>query len=83
MERVLLYLDDLDDFVYAFALVADRLLRAVLRFGGAIIALAAQSALMLLAVKLPALGAAAAALLTVFLLYRSATMPKRPEPRPA
>lgn len=82
MERVLLYLDDIDDFVYAFALVAERLLRVLLRFGGALTLVVAQSGLVLLAIKVPALGAGAAALLTVLLLYRSATMPTRRVPQP-
>ena len=83
MERVLLYLDDIDDFVYACALIGERLLRLLLRLGWVATLLTLQCAFVLLAVELPALGAAAAALLTVLLLYRSATMPARPVANPA
>ena len=75
MERFLLYLDNLDDFVYGIALLAERLRATFSRLGLAAVAVAAQLALISLAVKLPAAGAAAAALLTVTTLYRSATAP--------
>ena len=75
MERFLLYLDNLDDWVYGFALLAERLWVTFSRLGLAAVAIAVQLALVTLAVKFPVAGAAAAALLTVTTLYRSATAP--------
>ena len=73
MERILLYLDDLEDMVYAVALNGERIRRA---FGAACLLLGAAVAQLLvivLALRDPALGAAVASLLTVAVLYRSAT----------
>ena len=75
MERFLLYLDNLDDWVYGIALLAERLRVTVSRLGLAAVAIAAQLALIIMAIKFPVVGAAAAALLTVMMLYRSATAP--------
>ena len=75
MERFLLYLDNLDDWVYGIALLAERLWVTFSRLGLAAVAIAVQLALITLAIKFPVAGAAAAALLTVTTLYRSATAP--------
>ena len=75
MEKVLQYLDDLDDLVGACGLVAERL-RNILwlvvstAFGGA----AAYGAIRL-AVLEPPLALAMAVMLFVILLYRSVTRP--------
>ena len=75
MERFLLYLDNLDDWVFGIALLAERLRVTFSRLGLAAMAIGAQLGLIALAIKVPAVGAAAAALLTVTTLYRSATAP--------
>ena len=71
MEFLLQYLDDLDDFVGAVALLAERLRRLV----KALILMSATSALLLFAVLLcltqPPLALGAICLLAVGLLYRA------------
>ncbi|HZD51462.1 MAG TPA: hypothetical protein VE175_00310 [Woeseiaceae bacterium] len=71
MERLMQYMDDLEDVIYALALAAGRIARAA----GALIRLAAAIAtpigiFLLALVQLP-LGLAAATLLSVILLYRA------------
>ena len=73
MERFLLYLDDLEDMVFAFALVGERIRRIAFIIAFLAAALLTQAAVVLLAVHSPPLGAGLGALLTVFVLYRSAT----------
>lgn len=73
MERFLLYLDDLEDMVFAFALVGERIRRIVYIAAFLAVALLTQAAVVLLAVHNPPIGAGLGALLTVLVLYRSAT----------
>lgn len=75
MECFLLYLDDMDDLVYAFALTAERIRRIARAVSVLAIAAAAQLALILLALRSPELGAGIAAVLVVVALCRSATAP--------
>lgn len=74
MECLLQYLDDLDDAVYALALQGERIRRAAIAFAVLFTALAGQVLAVLVALSQPALGAGAAALLTVVLMYRSVTL---------
>jgi len=73
MEVFLLYLDDIEDAIFAVALVAERIRRllTILVFCGAAVLI--QALAIQLALREPALGAGVAALLTVVVLYRSAT----------
>ncbi len=70
MERLLQYLDDLDDFVYAIALAWERV-RTLCSFALSIsLTLTAQAAAVYAAVANPPLAVAVASLLAVALLYR-------------
>jgi hypothetical protein len=80
MECFLLYLDDLEDWIYAIALIGERIRRGLKRLGLLSIAVVAQIALIVLAVREPALGAAFSALIAVVALYLSATVPVRMSP---
>ena len=73
MEVFLLYLDDFEDAIFAVALVAERIRRLLVMFVFYGAAVLTQALAILLAMRDPALGAGVAALLTVFVLYRSAT----------
>jgi hypothetical protein len=71
MERIVQYLDDLEDLFYAFALKWERIRRA-LRFALFITAsLSFQLLGIFLALSIPALAVATASLLLVGLLYRN------------
>jgi uncharacterized membrane protein YgaE (UPF0421/DUF939 family) len=72
MERIAQYLDDLEDLVYAVALVAERLRRAVRRIVAVFLALAMLALGFLLALSQPPLALAAVSLLMVTALYRAA-----------
>ena len=77
MERLLLYLDDIDDAVFALAFVRERRggpLRTLL--AAAFMALLG-AATVYVALHSPSLGAASLALLTLLLLYRSAVVSPR------
>jgi len=75
MERLLLYLDDIDDVVFALALVGERrgprIGRALVNL---LLGLSIVTAIALTA-RLPALSAGVFALVLVILLYRSVTRP--------
>ena len=71
MERMMQVLDDLEDLIYAVALVAGRILRAVQALAFMILSVALQVGALLLALAQPPLGLAIAAILSVTLLYRS------------
>jgi len=73
MERILLYLDDLDDFCFALLFAGARRVRALARMIAAVFIGLLGIATSLIATSEPPLGAATAALLLVLLLYRSAT----------
>lgn len=83
MECFLLYLDNLDDWVYAVALAGEKLRRLLRHLALVACAALAQLALIFLAIRHPAIGAAVAALLAVAALYRSATAPVGPRVREA
>ena len=71
MERIVQYLDDLEDLYYAFALKWERIRRA-LRFALFVaLSLSFQILGIFLALSIPALAVATASLLLVGLLYRS------------
>ncbi len=70
MERLLQYLDELDDVVYAMALIVERV-RTLCGFVFSILLmLTAQAAAVYAAVTNPPLAVAVASLLAVALLYR-------------
>lgn len=65
------YLDDLEDFVYAVALAAGRIARAIQALVIMIVSIALQIGVLLLALTQPLLGLAVATILSVTLLYRT------------
>jgi hypothetical protein len=73
MERLMQYLDDLEDFVYAVALAAWRIRRAATTLAVLALSIALQVAIVLLALMQPPLALAIVALIFVTLLYRAAT----------
>jgi hypothetical protein len=75
MERFLLYLDDIDDAVFALAFVRERRGGPLRTLLAALFMAMIGIATVYVALHDPALGAASLALLTVLLLYRSATLP--------
>ena len=69
MERLLQYLDDMDDFVYAIALTWERV-RSLCKFMLSVLLMATMQALgIYAAVTNPPLAVAGASLLAVALLY--------------
>jgi hypothetical protein len=72
MERFLQYLDDLDDFVGALALAAERLRRAVKAMVVMAVSVGFQMFGIMLALSKPPLALAVVSLLTVGMLYRAA-----------
>lgn len=75
MERLLLWLDDLDDLFGALGLVAERMRGLLLTLARVLTLLSVAACGILAALREPPLGLAVAILLFVFLLYRSATQP--------
>ncbi|NOX69545.1 MAG: hypothetical protein GXP15_10190 [Gammaproteobacteria bacterium] len=73
MERLIQYLDILEDAWYVVALLAERIRRIALQLGIFAIMAVAIALGVTLALNVPPLGFAVAALLTVTVLYRSAT----------
>ena len=72
MERIVQYLDDLEDLVYAVALIWERI-RRTFRFTFFMIASVSLQALgIFLALTIPPLAVALASLLLVTVLYRGA-----------
>jgi len=84
MECLLQYLDDLDDAVYAIALLGERIRRVAITLAIVFVSAVMQVAVVVLALNQPSLGVGAASLLTVSLMYRSITAgpPRAPEPVP-
>ena len=72
MERILQYLDDLDDFVYMVALAWERIRRACSFVVLMMFLVAVQASGIYAALTAPPLAVAIATLLSVTLLYRSA-----------
>lgn len=75
MERLMQVLDDLEDVVYAVALAAGRILRAIRALAFMTVSIALQAGALLLALTQPPLGMAVATLLSVTLLYRTVVGP--------
>jgi hypothetical protein len=75
LERILQWLDDLDDLYGAAGLVAERARRIALNLARLSMLLAIGACGVFAALKEPPMGLAVAILLFVFLLYRSVTQP--------
>ncbi len=75
MERLLQYLDDLDDLFSAIGLLAERIRSVLWLLFSAVVALVVEAGGILLALEEPPLALATAILLFVTLLYRSVTVP--------
>ncbi len=75
MECLIQYLDDLEDFVYAIALLAERIRRATQTIFIIAMSLVIQGLGIALALSRPPLAIAAVSLVTVGMLYRSVTGP--------
>ncbi len=75
MERLLQYLDEFDDLVSTFGLLAERIRNTVLTLTFLGFFLLVQLGGILLALRHPPLALAAALLMFVTLLYRSVTVP--------
>lgn len=75
MERILQWLDDLDDLYGAAGLLAERMRRHAWSFARLLALLFVGTCGVLAALKEPPLGLAVAILLFVFLLYRGVTQP--------
>ena len=75
MERILQWLDDLDDLFGAVGLLAERLRRLAVTLIRLIVLLGVAVCGVLAALAEPPLGLAVAILLFVYLLYRSVTEP--------
>ena len=73
MERFIQYLDNLEDAYFVVALLAERIRRILLVLGAIAITAAMATLGVVLALSEPPIGFAVAALLTVTVLYRSAT----------
>lgn len=73
MERLIQYLDILEDSYYVIALLAERIRRILLTFSVIAITVVMIVVGVAIALNQPPLGFAVAALLTVIVLYRSAT----------
>jgi hypothetical protein len=75
MERLLQYLDDLDDLLSMIGLLAERIRHTALTLMFLGFSLLVQLGGVLLALRHPPLALAAALLMFVTLLYRSVTVP--------
>ena len=75
MERILQWLDDLDDLFGAVGLLAERLRRLAITLARLFVLLTVAACGVFAALTEPPLGLAVAILLFVFLLYRSVTRP--------
>lgn len=78
MERFIQYLDILEDAIYVIALLAERIRRIAFRLLVVAITTLVSGLGIWLALTQPPVAIAVAALLTVTVLYRSATAPKIP-----
>lgn len=76
MERLLLYLDDIDDALFALAFVGERRGRRLAALLAALLVALTGAGTVFVALHEPAMGAAVLSLLTVLLLYRAATAPR-------
>lgn len=71
MERLMQYLDDLEDSVCALALAAGRIARMVGALLGLVLSIATPVGILLLSLARPPLGLAAATMLSVVWLYQA------------
>ena len=78
MERLLQWLDDLDDLVYMAGLVGERVRRALISFLATCFVVSVQIGGVVLALRHPPLALAMAMLLFVSLLYHSVTSSHQP-----
>lgn len=78
MERLLQYLDDLEDLIYAAPLIAEQLRRAIQRILFLFASIVLQIAGVILALSHPPLALAVVALMLVALLYRAVIVPMPP-----
>ncbi len=76
MERLLQYLDDLEDLIYAVPLIAEQFRRAVRRILFLIGSILLQAAGVILALNHPPLALAVVTLMLVGLLHRAVVIPK-------
>ena len=75
MERLLQYLDDLEDLIYAAPLIAEQLRRAIQRILFLFASIVLQIAGVILALSHPPLALAVVTLMLVALLYRAVIVP--------
>ena len=75
MERLLQYLDDLEDLIYAAPLIAEQLRRAIQRILFLLASILLQIGGIILALSHPPLALAVVALMLVALLYRAVIVP--------
>jgi len=75
VERLLQYLDDLEDLFYAAPLIAEQLRRAVQRILFLLASILLQVGGVILALKHPPLALAVVTLMLVALLYRAVIVP--------
>ncbi len=75
MERLLQYLDDLEDLIYAAPLIAEQLRRAVQRILFLLASILLQIGGVILALSHPPLALAVVTLMLVAMLYRAVIVP--------
>ena len=77
MERLLQYLDDLEDLIYAAPLIAEQMRRAIQRILFLLGSIFLQAAGVILALSHPPLALAVVMLLLVGMLFRAVVVPVR------
>ncbi len=77
MERLLQYLDDLEDVIYAVPLIAEQMRRAIQRILFLLGSIFLQAAGVILALSHPPLALAVVMLLLVGMLFRAVVVPVR------
>ena len=75
MERMIQYLDDLEDLIYAAPLIAEQFRRAVLRVIFLLASIGLQAGGVILALYQPPLALAIVMLLLVGMLHRAVVIP--------
>ncbi len=75
MERLIQYLDDLEDLIYAAPLIAEQLRRAVQRILFLLVSIGLQVVGVILALNQPPLALAIVMLLLVGMLHRAVVIP--------
>ena len=75
MERLLQYLDDLEDLIYAAPLIAEQLRRAIQRILFLLASILLQIGGVILALSHPPLALAVVSLMLVTLIYRAVIVP--------